>query len=91
MQKLTSMQGASGVDDKVMLELFIPTHQVIIRPMLLPFFFNMNLRRSLSMGIMYVHVVDDEYFISLAIFPTFGGLGKEATTFYICIKLADLL
>ena len=80
------MQGASGADDKVHCStsgFSIPTHQVIVRPGLLPFFVDMSSRRSENMGI-----VDCESFTPL-VFSTFGGLGKEATIFYN--RLADLL
>ena len=55
-QELTSMQGASGADDKVhclMSGFSIPTHQVIVRPGLLPFFVDMSSRRSENMAIVY--------------------------------------
>ena len=51
------MQGASGADDKVHCltsGFSIPTHQVIIRPGLLPFFVDMSLRKSKNKGIVYV-------------------------------------
>ena len=55
--ELTFIQEASGADDKVhcsTLGFSIPTHQVIVKPELLPFFVDMSLRRSANMGIVYV-------------------------------------
>jgi len=78
------MQGAYRAGDKVhclTFGFFIPA---IIRPKLLPFFIDTNLRKSGNMGI----IVDGESFTPL-VFSTFGGLGKEATIFYN--RLANLL
>jgi len=82
------MQGASEAGDKVhhlTLGFFIPMHQVIVRPKLLPFFVDMNLRKGMNMGIVLVLLIIN---LSL-VFSTSGGLGKEATIFYN--RLANLL
>ena len=82
-QKLTSMQGASGAGDKVhclTLGLFIPMHQVIISASL---FRRHKLEKKCEYGDC-THVVDGESFTPL-VFSTFGGLGKEATIFYNCL------
>ena len=49
---------------------------------------NTSLRRSVNMGITYMHAGDGESFTPI-VFSTFGGLGKEAIIFYN--HLTDLL
>ena len=47
----------------------------------------MNLRKSVNMGLTHTRAADGESFIPLAFFPTFGGLGKEATIFCNCLEI----
>ena len=68
------MQGAFGERDRVhflMFECFIPMHQVIFRPRLLPFFIDKSLRRSVNMEIVFV-LLNVNPLLHLYVFSTFG-------------------
>ena len=70
----------SGAGNKVhclMLRFFIPTHQAIVRPKLLPFFVDTNLRKSGNMGILLVLLM-----VNLLLHLFSQILVKEATIFF---------